>query len=301
MPPTPRCHSVIAPVAVDAPSNASIGGLLRQVATTLEEQGADRFRVGAWRRAAETVESHAEPLTSLFARGGVSALDEIPTIGPVIARAIEMLLLTGHLPMLDRLRGEAQPSSLLATVAGIGPRLGRRLERELGIQTLEELELAAHDGRLARLRGFGPKRIHGIQETLAARLRRPNPHRSTESSEPPVSDLLDVDREYRERAAADALTRIAPRRFNPSHEAWLPILHTKRGDRDYTALFSNTAQAHRLGKTHDWVVIYADGRNGQRQYTVVTLTRGRKLGSRAVRGREADGLISANAAVGRSS
>jgi hypothetical protein len=47
-------------------------------------------------------------------------------------------------------------------------------------------------------------------------------------------ELLDVDREYREKAAAGQLRSIAPRRFNPSGEAWLPVLHTQRRERHYT-------------------------------------------------------------------
>ena len=69
----------------------------------------------------------------------------------------------------------------------------------------------------------------------------------------------------RYKAATRELPLIAPRRFNPSGEAWLPILHTTRGARHYTALFSNTARAHRAGRTHDWVVIYGDDGTGEWQ------------------------------------
>ncbi len=105
---------------------------------------------------------------------------------------------------------------------------------------------------------------------------------------PAVAELLDVDREYRERATAGTLRRIAPRRFNPSGEAWLPVLHTRRGDADYTALYSNTARAHELGTTKDWVVIYRDDGDGGGQWTVVTATSGALAGARVVRGREAE-------------
>jgi hypothetical protein len=98
--------------------------------------------------------------------------------------------------------------------------------------------------------------------------------------------LLDVDREYREKASRGELFKIAPKRFNPSGEAWLPVLHTRRGPRRYTALFSNTALAHELGKTHDWVVLYFGERREERQATVVTETQGDLAGLRVVRGRE---------------
>jgi len=75
-------------------------------------------------------------------------------------------------------------------------------------------------------------------------------------------ELLDVDREYREAVQAGTLPAIAPRRFNPEKKTWLPILHTQRGDRHYTALFSNTARAHQSDTTHDWVILYQEGESG---------------------------------------
>jgi hypothetical protein len=99
---------------------------------------------------------------------------------------------------------------------------------------------------------------------------------------------LDVDREYREQAAAGMLHKITPRRFNPHKEAWLPVLHTQRGERHYTVLFSNTARAHQLGKTHDWVVLYYDRGQEEQQCTVITSQRGPLTGKRIVRGRETE-------------
>jgi len=101
-----------------------------------------------------------------------------------------------------------------------------------------------------------------------------------------VAELLDVDREYRRQARRGALQQIAPRKLNPRSEPWLPILHTVRGPRRYTALFSNTEQAHRLGRTHDWVVLYYDAGQGENQCTVVTEFRGPLRRRRVVRGRE---------------
>jgi hypothetical protein len=107
---------------------------------------------------------------------------------------------------------------------------------------------------------------------------------------PSTAELLDVDREYRERAGRGELRTIAPLRFNPGRESWLPILHTTRGDRHYTALFSNTARAHQLDRTEDWVVIYCDGGAGELRFTAVTATAGPLAGRRVVRGREGDCL-----------
>ena len=94
---------------------------------------------------------------------------------------------------------------------------------------------------------------------------------------------------YRGADAGGELPRIAPRRFNPSGEAWLPVLHTERGGWHFSAMFSNTALAHRLGRTDDWVVVYCyDDHHQEGQYTLVTETRGPLLGKRVVRGRETE-------------
>jgi predicted flap endonuclease-1-like 5' DNA nuclease len=267
-------------------SNEGVANALDEVASLLQEQGANTFRVDAYRRAAYNVRRREEPLERTLRDGGRTALEALPGIGPALARAIEELILTGKLGTLERLRGEVDPEELLASVPGIGPKLAERLHHDLEIDTLADLEAAAHDGRLARLPGIGPKRIEGIQAALAIRLRRyPALPRSQPVS---IDDLLDVDREYRERAEAGRLRKITPRRFNPSGEAWLPVLHTRRGGHDFTALYSNTARAQRLGKTRDWVVVYYDGSEGEHRATVVTATRGPNKGKRIVRGYDED-------------
>jgi hypothetical protein len=216
-------------------------------------------------------------------------VDALPGVGPGLAHAITDLLETGHLALLDRLHGRTSPEALLASVPGIGPVLADRIHHELGIGSLEDLEIAAHDGRLGGIAGVGAKRLEGIRLALAGRLRRPRPPAElVERHRPPVEELLDVDREYRRKARSGELRLIAPRRFNPAREAWLPVLHTTRGGRHYTALFSNTSQAHRLGRVHDWVVLYFDGARGEGQSTVVTEYSGPLRGRRVVRGREGE-------------
>jgi hypothetical protein len=129
-----------------------------------------------------------------------------------------------------------------------------------------------------------------VRSALAERLGRPRFRRMRqEAVRPSTALLLEVDHEYREKAAAGHLRLIAPRRFNPQGEAWLPILHTRRGDWHFTALFSNTPLAHELDRTRDWVVIYYHtDASPEGQCTVVTETRGRLAGRRVVRGREAE-------------
>src|SRR5262249_16801198 len=149
--------------------------------------------------------------------------------------------------------GHIDPERLLTSLPGVGRQLAHLLHERLGISTLEELEQAAHEGRLAQV-GIGPKRLRGLVDVLAGRLRRPRLPEPT-GGEPSVADLLAIDAEYRREAQGDRLPTIAPRRFNPEHEPWLPLFRANRKGWRYRALFSNTALAHRLGQTHDWVVV----------------------------------------------
>jgi putative hydrolase len=68
--------------------------------------------------------------------------------------------------------------------------------------------------------------------------------------------------------------------------AWLPILHTERDGRHYTALYSNTARAHELNTTKDWVVIFRDDAHSHGRWTIITSQFGKLKGCRIVRGRE---------------
>jgi hypothetical protein len=272
------------------PMNAQVAARLDEAAQLLEQQKANPFRVQAYRNAASTIRELPRNVVEVLHEEGLDGLDRLPGIGSVLARAISLIVSTGRLPMLDRLRGESDPVAILASVPGIGTTLAERIHEELDIGSLEELEAAAHDGRLAGMPGFGEKRLAGVRDALATRLarRRAPPSGREIDGRPAVEELLDVDREYRAASTAGRLHRIAPRRFNPRRTAWLPVMHTWRGPRHYTVLFSNTARAHQLGRTRDWVVLYFDGRDGEQQHTVVTATAGPLKGHRIVRGREAE-------------
>ena len=273
--------------------NARCADRLREAADLLQAQGANPFRISAYRKAAATVLEWPEDVQAVIDREGLPGLEALPNVGRGIAAALLEMTRTGRWTQLERLRGSADPVQLLTAVPGLGHRLAERIHEELHIDTLEALELAAHDGRLETVPGVGPRRAAAIRSSLQTMLSRSRPHRTAAATgavdEPPVAMLLDVDREYRERAAAGELATIAPRRFNPSGEAWLPVLHAVRGAWHFTALFSNTAQAHQLGRTRDWVVLYFyDDEHAEGQHTVVTETHGALTGRRVVRGRETE-------------
>lgn len=268
-------------------TNGRIASIFERVAALLEQQSASPFRVRAWREAARSIRDHDRELSDVFRDHGRAGLEAVPHIGTRLAAVVIELIRTGTCGALERLQGD--PVHRLAIVPGLGPELAERIHRTLGIDTLEELEVAVHDGRLARVPGFGPRRIAALRGVLASLLsRRPSRAAGVPSARrPEVELLLDIDRTYRDAAAAGTLHKIAPRRFNPNKQAWLPILHADRDGWSFTAMFSNTELAHRLGRTNDWVVIYFHEDHGpEGQATIVTEQRGRLRGRRVVRGRE---------------
>jgi len=269
--------------------NAWIAASLREAAELLQAQDANRFRVQAYRRAATTVENLDTDAGRLLADGGVERLEELPGIGRSLGAAIAEMVRSGRWTQLDRLRGAVDPISLFREIPGVGPELARELHETLQVDTLEALETAAHEGRLSEVSGIGPRRAAMIRSGVKSLLGRPRGGPREPGAEPPVADLLAVDQVYRDKAEAGELRTIAPRRFNPSGEAWLPILHTERDGWHYTALYSNTERAHELGTVKDWVVLYFHRDDGpERQRTVVTERRGPLAGRRVVRGREPD-------------
>ena len=274
----------------DLATNRRLAAKLVELADLLEQQQADGFRVAAYRRAADVLQGLSTPAERLLAEGGRKALEALPAIGCGIAAAIAEMIVTGRWSQLERLRGQLDPESLFRTVPGIGPRLASRICTELHVESLAALEVAAYDGRLERLPGFGPRRLQMVRSVLAERLGRPRLRQlRPPSAQPGVATLLDVDSEYRRRAGTGELPTIAPRRFNPAGESWLPILHTSRGRWQFTVLYSNTRQAHELGRVRDWVVIYYQTDElAEGQCTVVTERRGDLAGRRVVRGREAE-------------
>ncbi len=264
--------------------NQEVAERLQEAADLLAATDGDPFRVAAYRKASETVASLDRNLREI-AQGGAEALEALPGVGHAIGRAIMQLVETGRWPYLEQLRGSADPVRLFQMIPGIGPELAQRIHDTLHVSTLEQLDAAAHRGRLDKVPGIGARRTTMLRTALAGMLSRVGRRGAAPAREPSVDLLLDIDREYRERA--DDLPKIAPRRFNPTGEAWLPVLHTQRGQWSFTALYSNTARAHELGKEKEWVVIYFSADQGpEGQRTIVSETHGPLTGRRVVRGRE---------------
>ena len=276
-------------------TNSQIAALLSRYADLLAAAGGDRFRIRAYRAAVEEIAALDRPLAEILAQGGIDALIALRGIGRGIAAAIVEMLTTGRWRQLELRAQNLTPARLFATIPGIGPVLADRLVQDLGVETLPDLEAVLRLGD-AEVQGIGARRRAAILAGLAQRLNRfPNARRGRRTDKipmPPIALLLAVDARYRDKAKAGALRLIAPRRFNPDGKAWLPIMHHHADGWDFTALFSNTANAHELGRTRDWVVIYfrpdvhPDG-GVEGRATMVTETRGPLKGQRVIRGHEA--------------
>ena len=274
--------------------NHEIASKLREIAQLLRAQKANPFRVNAYLYAGDTLDNFGRNVADLMQAEGIKGLVALPGIGEGIAHTIYEYIATGRMSRLENLRGAADPVELFQSIPTIGRALAERIHDQLQVDSLEALENAVHAGRLHEVEGLGSKRREAIEAWLQKHLdeqrRQPRP-RTPASNDPPVELILRVDHEYREKAAAGKLPRITPKRFNPDNKAWLPILHTTHKHWHFTALYSNTARAHQLGRTSDWVVIYFyDDHHREGQHTVVTETHGSLQGKRVVRGREVECL-----------
>ena len=274
--------------------NHEVATKLREIAQLLRTQQANPFRVNAYLHAADTLDNLAENVADLMQAQGINGLVALPGIGEGIAHSIYEYVATGRMSRLENLKGAADPVALFRSIPTVGRVLAERIHDQLHVDSLEALENAVRDGELHKVSGLGSKRREAIEAWLQKHLdeqRRQLRPAARAGNVPSVDLILRVDKEYRQKASADKLPRITPRRFNPENKAWLPILHTTHDHWHFTALYSNTARAHQLGRTADWVVIYFyDDHHLEGQHTVVTETHGSLQGCRVVRGREAECL-----------
>lgn len=135
--------------------NVDIARLFNEIADLLEIEGGNPFRVRAYRTAARTVEALGEPASAIAARdpGGFA---ELPGIGRDLAGKIVEILTTGDLALRRELVAKV-PESLVVMmrVDGVGPKRAKLFYDNLGLETLDQLERAAKDGKLQSVRGIG--------------------------------------------------------------------------------------------------------------------------------------------------
>jgi DNA polymerase (family 10) len=189
--------------------NPHIARVLEEVADVLEIQNSNPFRIRAYRNAVRTVEAQAVPLKRMVEEG--RPLTDLPGIGKEMAAHIKEMVETGTLGFRDELLAEVPRSLLeLMRLPYLGPKKARKLFDDLEIRSVDELEAAAKEGRIAAVPGFGAKTQEKILAGIAdyrqhtSRMLISDAERSVEPllawlRELPALERLEVAGSYRRR------------------------------------------------------------------------------------------------------
>ncbi|HWI60221.1 MAG TPA: DNA polymerase/3'-5' exonuclease PolX [Symbiobacteriaceae bacterium] len=146
-------------------NNRDVAQALYEIADLLELKGEDPFKIRAYRKAGEEVELLLEGIADLARHG---RLQNVKGIGKAIAGKIQELLSTGQMEYLEELRRAIPPGIRdLTQVPGLGARTAEVLFSRLGIDSLDRLELAARQGQLRDLPGWGARKEAQLLESLA--------------------------------------------------------------------------------------------------------------------------------------
>jgi len=145
--------------------NLDIARTLTELADLLEIQGANPFRIRAYRNAVNTVNGLSRPLSAMVAAG--EDLTELPSVGKNVAAHIQELLETGKITRLEEVSAEI-PRTLveLMHLDGVGPKKARKLFDELGVHTVDDLEVELRSGRVQKVEGFGVKSAEKIMRAI---------------------------------------------------------------------------------------------------------------------------------------
>ena len=144
-----------------------VAAVLESITQLLELKGENPFKIRAYQNAARAVETYSGSLETAVQE---ERLREIPGIGQAIAEKIAELVRTGRLPYYEELKAEFPPGIFeMFELMGLGPKKIRAIYDQLGVSTLEALEAACKDGRVAALAGFGEKTAANILQSLAQR------------------------------------------------------------------------------------------------------------------------------------
>lgn len=147
--------------------NADIAALFEEIADRLEIQGANPFRIRAYRNAARTLGELPQEARALLEKG--EDLTRLPGIGDDLAAKVSEIVTTGRCSLLERLRRELPPAvTELLQIPGLGPKRVKALYHDLEVQTVEQLARAARDGRIRALPGFGERTELSILQAVEA-------------------------------------------------------------------------------------------------------------------------------------
>lgn len=146
-------------------NNAQIAALFEEIADLLEVQGANPFRVRAYRNGARAVKNHSEQFSSLIAAGEKPS--GIKGIGRDLAAKIEEAIESRQVAMLEELREEVPPVTLdMLRIQGLGPKKVAAILNDLNVESITDLKAAAESGAVAELSGFGKKTADSILDGI---------------------------------------------------------------------------------------------------------------------------------------
>jgi DNA polymerase (family 10) len=163
-------------VAATLPKNSDLADQLDLLADLMEIDGADYFRISAYRKAADRVREQSAPVAQLALEGRAK---ELGGIGKTIEEKIVQVVEDGEIHALTK-RKQSVPEELVLflRLPGLGPKTVRRLWQELGITSVDALREAAEAGRLRELQGLGAKTEQKILEALQAEPEPAGPKRA---------------------------------------------------------------------------------------------------------------------------
>ena len=146
-------------------TNSRIAAVFNEIADLLDIEGANPFRIRAYRNAARTVYAYPKEMATLVDEE--FDLTTIGSIGKDLAGKITELVQTGELKFLSELKEEVSPElEALIKIPGLGPKRVQMLHEKLHVNSLEDLKKAVENGSLETLHGFGPKLLAAITKAL---------------------------------------------------------------------------------------------------------------------------------------
>ncbi len=184
-----------------------VAEILVEIGVLLELKGENPFKTRAYANAARALEQMTEPLDQLVAE---NKLGEIKGFGDALVKKISELVTTGKLAYYDELKASIPPGLLaMLDIPGLGPKKIKALHDKLGITTIEALELACKDGKVAELAGFGEKTQTNIVEGITRRRTYASRHLLIEGLRvaDPIYDALRVHPDVIRCSTAGSLRR----------------------------------------------------------------------------------------------
>lgn len=182
--------------------NSDVAEIFNRVADLLEIEGANEYRVRAYRDGARTVSTLSRDISEMVEQG--EDLTELSGIGEDLAEKIEEIVKTGNLEQLRELEERTPPElAEMLDVAGLGPKRVQTIHQELGVTNLDELQEAAEEGRIRELHGLGEKTEERIREDVA-RWNAADDRTRRDLAEDMVEPLLDFLRHLDDVVEAEA-------------------------------------------------------------------------------------------------